>query len=158
MPLWQMFVPEGAFAAEDKKALGERITDIYTQLVQLPRFYTTVFFHEVKPESFIVGGEPRNQFVQIAIVHAARTAEESAERLGITLTEVQNTFLAMAHEALRPYVKDRGYEWELHVEAVERELWNIDGMAPPPQWSEVERRWASDNKSSPYVAADLNPV
>ena len=151
-------MPEGAYTAEDKKDLANRITDIYTNIGNIPRFYTTVFFHESKPESFLVGGEPRNQFVQVAIVHAARTAEETAEKMGLTLTEIQNLFLAAAHEALRPYVKDRGYEWELHVEAVERELWNIDGMAPPPQWSEAEQRWARDNKSSPYVAADLNPV
>jgi phenylpyruvate tautomerase PptA (4-oxalocrotonate tautomerase family) len=155
MPLWQMFVPEGAYTAEDKKALSERITDIYSTIGEIPRFYTTVFFHEAKPESFLVGGEPRDQFVQVAIVHAARTADEVAEKMGITVPEIEKMFLMAAHEALKPYVAERGYEWELHVEAVSRETWNIDGMAPPPQWSAVEKRWARDNKSSPYTEADL---
>lgn len=154
MPLWQIFVPEDAYTAEDKRALGERITAVYSDNFELPRFYTTVFFHEAKPESYLVGGEPRDQFVQVAIVHAARTAEEVAERLGVSLADIKATFLKMAHEALRPYVADRGYEWELHVEEAQRETWHIDGMAPPPQWSEAEKRWAKDNKSSPYVAAD----
>jgi phenylpyruvate tautomerase PptA (4-oxalocrotonate tautomerase family) len=150
MPLWQLFVPEGAYSAEDKKALGERITNIYSNNFDLPRFYTTVFFHEAKPESYLVGGEPRNQFVQIAIVHAARTAGQIADRLESTVADIEKMFLALAHQALEPYVKDRGYEWELHVENVPHETWNIDGMEPPPPWSEAEKRWAKDNKSSPY--------
>ena len=154
MPLWQIFAPEGAYTAEDKRALADRITNIYSDNFDLPRFYTTVFFHEAKPESYLVGGEPRDQFVQIAIVHAARTSEEVAERAGVTLEDIQNKFLELSHEALKPFVPDRGYETELHVETAERGMWNIDGMSPPPQWSEVEKRWAKDNKSSPYVSAD----
>jgi hypothetical protein len=41
---------------------------------------------------------------------------------------------------LKPYVADRGYEWELHVEEGPRELWLIDGIAPPPSFSEDEQR------------------
>lgn len=155
MPLWQLFVPEDAFTAEDKLDLGNRITNIYSDNFDLPRFYTTVVFHDLKPESFLVGGEQRGQFVQVVIVHAARTAGQIAERLGVTEADVNNVFLKFAHEALKPYVADRGYEWESHVENVPHETWNIDGMEPPPPWSEVEKRWAKDNKSSPYVAADL---
>jgi phenylpyruvate tautomerase PptA (4-oxalocrotonate tautomerase family) len=154
MPLWQIFVPEDAYTAEDKQALGERITAIYSDNFDIPRFYTTVFFHEAKPESYLVGGEPRNQFVQIAIVHAARSGEQIAERLGVALSDINNKFLELAHEALNPYVRDRGYESELHVEDAARETWNIDGMPPPPPWSEAEKRWVKDNHSSPYVAAD----
>jgi phenylpyruvate tautomerase PptA (4-oxalocrotonate tautomerase family) len=155
MPLWQLFVPEGAYTAEDKRDLGDRITNLYSDTFDLPRFYTTVIFHDLKPESFLIGGEQRAQFVQVAIVHAARTAGQIAERLGVTEDEINNVFLTMAHGALKPHVADRGYEWELHVENVPHETWNIDGMEPPPPWSEVEKRWAKDNRSSPYSAADL---
>lgn len=154
MPLWQLFVPENAYTAEEKIDLGNRITNIYSDNFDIPRFYTTVFFHEAKPESFLVGGEPRDQFVQVAIVHAARTHEQVAEHIGVPLAELNNTFLTFAHDALNPYVQARGYELELHVELVERDTWNIDGMAPPPPWSAAEKQWAKDNKSSPYVAAD----
>jgi phenylpyruvate tautomerase PptA (4-oxalocrotonate tautomerase family) len=155
MPLWQLFVPEDAYTADDKLELGKRITGIYSDnFGDLPRFYTTVIFHELKPESFLVGGELRDsKFVQIAIVHAARTTEEVAERMGIPVTDLEQAFLKMVGELLRPYVADRGYEWELHVEKAPRETWIIDGMAPPPQWSEDEKRWARENKSSPLVAA-----
>lgn len=151
MPLWQIFVPEGAYSAQEKREMGERITNIYSENFDLPRFYTTVFFHENKPESFIVGGEPRDQFVQVAVVHAARTADEVAEKMGISVAELEGIWLKMAHDALRPYVLDRGFEQELHVEVAARETWTIDGMAPPPQWSEAERLWARENKSSPYL-------
>ena len=155
MPLWQLFVPEGDYTADDKLDLGDRITRIYSDNFDLPRFYTTVVFHDLKPESFLVGGEQRGKFVQVAIVHAARTAGQIAERLEVTEADVNSVFINFAHESLKPYVADRGYEWELHVENVPHETWNIDGMEPPPPWSEVEKRWAKDNRSSPYTAADL---
>jgi len=154
MPLWQLFVPEDAYTTEEKHDLGNRITNIYSDNFDLPRFYTTVIFHDLKPASFLVGGEERGKFVQVAIVHAARTAGQIGERLGVSEAEVNSVFIKLAHEALQPYVADRGYEWELHVENVPHETWNIDGMEPPPPWSDVEKRWAKDNRSSPYVTAD----
>ncbi|HZP15042.1 MAG TPA: tautomerase family protein, partial [Nocardioides sp.] len=75
-------------------------------------------------------------------------------RLGIPVDAINDTFLKFAHEALKPYVGDRGYETELHVEEAARGLWNIDSMPPPPPWSETEKLWAKNNKSSPYVTAD----
>ncbi len=155
MPLWQLFVPEDAYTEEEKVDLGDRITNIYSDNFDLPRFYTTVIFHDLKPASFLVGGEKRGKFVQVVIVHAARTAGQIADRLGVSEADVNNVFLKLAHEALEPYVPGRGYESELHVENVPHETWNIDGMEPPPPWSEVEKKWARDNRSSPYTAADL---
>ena len=155
MPLWQLFVPEDAYTEDEKLDLGDRITNIYSDNFDLPRFYTTVIFHDLKPASFLVGGEKRGKFVQVVIVHAARTAGQIAERLGVSEADVNNVFLKLAHEALDPYVPGRGYESELHVENVPHETWNIDGMEPPPPWSEVEKKWARDNRSSPYTAADL---
>ena len=113
-----------------------------------------MFFHEFKPESYIVGGEPRDQFVQVAIVHAVRTDVEVAELMGITIKELEDLFFQFAADALKPYVADRGYETEWHVEVVARETWLIDGMAPPPPWSPAEKQWAKDNKSSPYVLSE----
>jgi phenylpyruvate tautomerase PptA (4-oxalocrotonate tautomerase family) len=155
MPLWQLFVPEDAYTDEEKVDLGDRITKIYSDNFDLPRFYATVIFHDLRPASFLVGGEMRGKFVQVVIVHAARTAGQIAERLGVEESDVNNVFLKLAHEALEPYVPGRGYESELHVENVPHETWNIDGMEPPPPWSEVEKKWARENRSSPYVAADL---
>lgn len=153
MPLWQIFAPEGAYTADDKRELGNSITDIYSEngYIDLPRFYTTVVFHELKPESFIVGGEPRDKFVQVAIVHAARTADEIAEKMGVSVPELEKVWMGTAHDVLRPFTLDRGYEQELHIEVVARETWSIDGMPPPPPYSETEALWAKQNKSSPYL-------
>ena len=154
MPLWQIFVPENDFSVEDKRELGNRITNIYDAF-ELPRFYTTVIFHDLKPASFLIGGEEREKFVQVAIVHAARTAGQVAERLGVTEAEVYAEFMKSAHEALKPFVADRGYEWEMHTENVPHETWHIDGMEPPPPWSDVEKVWKKNNRSSPYEMASL---
>ena len=41
MPLWKIYHPQGAYTAEDKKAMSERITRIYSIL---PAFYVGVIF------------------------------------------------------------------------------------------------------------------
>ena len=155
MPVWHIFHPENAYTADEKIELGKRITNIYTDNfdLNLPPFYVGVFFHGFAPESYIVGGEPRDRSVHVDILHIARTHDQVAEHVGLPIEEVNKTFLGFAHEALNPYIKDRGYESELYVQQTERDTWQIDGLVPPPSWSEAERRWAKDNRSSPYDAA-----
>lgn len=163
MPLWQLFTPKDAFTNEEKRDLAERITNIYTgsraiEVIgfSLPRFYTSVVFHEFDPDSFFVGGEPRDQFVQIEVVHIARVAEEVAEQLSISLEELLAGWFVLVDEALKPYIADRGFECEFHVEAAPFETWRIDGLTPPPPDSEAERRWGRDNRSSPYEVAAVS--
>lgn len=155
MPMWQIYIAEGALSAEDKLELGKRITSIYSDNFDLnmPRFYTTVYFHEYSPAGFVVGGEVRDKYVVCSILHIARSHEEVAERLGIDLQTLNDTFIKIAHEALNPYVADRGYELELFIQMSAREHWTIDGMYPPPPWSEAELQWTKDNHSSPFVSA-----
>ncbi|GAA5168766.1 tautomerase family protein [Pseudonocardia eucalypti] len=155
MPVWHVYHPENAYTAEDKIELGKRITNIYVDNfdLNLPRFYVGVFFHGIARESYIVGGEARDRSVHIDILHIARSHDQVAERVGLLLAEVNKIFLKVAHEALNPYVKDRGYESELYVQQTDRETWQIDGMVPPPSWSEAERQWGKENHSSPYDAA-----
>jgi phenylpyruvate tautomerase PptA (4-oxalocrotonate tautomerase family) len=157
MPLWQLFTPKDAFTSEEKRDLAERITNVYsgpdavkTIGIELPRFYTSVVFHEFSSDSFFVGGEPRDQFIQIEVVHIARVTEEVAELIGVSVADLLGSYFQMVDKALKPYVADRGYECEFHVETAPFETWRIDGLTPPPPDSEAERRWAKDNKSSPY--------
>jgi hypothetical protein len=110
-----------------------------------------VVFHEIKADSFFVGGEPRDKFVQIEVVHIARTNEAAAELAGITVEEILGRYFEKVNELLKPYIADRGYEVEFHVETAPFETWQIDGMTPPSPYSEDELRWAKDNKSSPYA-------
>ncbi|MDV7357715.1 tautomerase family protein [Rhodococcus oxybenzonivorans] len=160
MPLWQLFTPKNAFTSEEKGDLARRITDIYSGPraqekigFVLPRFYTSVVFHEFDADSFYVGGEPRDQFIQIEVVHIARVTEQVAELLEISVEQLLASYFELVDEALKPYIADRGYECEFHVETAPFETWRIDGLTPPPPDSEEERRWFEDNKSSPYVTA-----
>lgn len=161
MPLWQLFVPENAYTSEEKAEMASKITNIYSSDwsrenfgFELPRFYTSVVFHEIKADSFYVGGESRDKFIQIEVVHIARTNEGAAALAGITVEEILRRYFENVNATLAPYIADRGYEVEFHVEAAPFETWQIDGMVPPPPGSDAERRWYEENRSSPYVAGD----
>ena len=158
MPLWQLFTPENAYTREEKAEMAERIVDLYSSDFSqenfgfvLPKFYTSVIFHEIKADSFYVGGEPRNQFVQIEVVHIARTVETAAAKTGLSPLETLQRYFEKMDEVLKPYIADRGYEVEFHAEPAPFETWRIDVMVPPEQWSPDEERWAKDNHSSPYA-------
>ena len=43
MPLWKIYHPVGAFTADDKQQLSERITALYSRL---PKFYVGVVFQD----------------------------------------------------------------------------------------------------------------
>jgi len=52
---------------------------------------------------------------------------------------------------LIPFTKDKGYEWEVHVEESERILWTENGLVPPMPGSEGEKLWAKVNKAVHYA-------
>ncbi|CAM6116667.1 unnamed protein product [Calypogeia fissa] len=140
MPLHRIFHPPGIFSGEDKKAIAERITAIYTS-VGLPQFYVIVLFIPVDEDSFFVGGKPTAKVVRIVSQHIARQAVTSEEKA----KSVQ-----ALEDALAPYIKDRGFDWELHIEEHDRELWRENGMVPPQSPSEGEKMWVKLNKAVPY--------
>jgi phenylpyruvate tautomerase PptA (4-oxalocrotonate tautomerase family) len=163
MPLWQLFVPENAYTSEEKAEMASKITNIYSSDwsrenfgFELPKFYTSVVFHEIKADSFYVGGESRDQFIQIEVVHIARTNEGAAALAGITVEEILRRYFENVNGLLKPYIADRGYEVEFHVETAPFETWQIDGMTPPPPYSVAERRWFEENRSSPYTAEEVS--
>ena len=59
MPFWKIYHPVGAFTAEDKRALSQRITELYRAL---PKFYVIVVFQEVAPEFLLHGWRAGAQF------------------------------------------------------------------------------------------------
>ncbi|CAM6083099.1 unnamed protein product [Calypogeia fissa] len=140
MPLHRIFHPPGIFSGEDKKAIAERLTAIYTGF-GIPAFYVDVLFIAVDEDSFYIGGKPTSKFVRIVSQHIARhvvTAKDKANRV------------QKLEDAFAPYIKDRGFDWELHVELHDRELWRVNGMVPPPTHSDGEKTWAKLNKAVPY--------
>jgi phenylpyruvate tautomerase PptA (4-oxalocrotonate tautomerase family) len=137
MPLWKVYHPVGAYSAEDKRALAKRITAVYSSL---PRFYVNIIFQEIPEDSFYVGGEPSRQFVRIHMDHIARQLTSEAAKA---------KFLAKAENAIAPFVKDRGYNWEFHIDETPFDLWIIQGMRPPRADTEDEKRWLAENRPSP---------
>ncbi|OZJ04815.1 hypothetical protein BZG36_02358 [Bifiguratus adelaidae] len=49
-----------------------------------------------------------------------------------------------------PFIKERGLDWEFHIEEVERDLWIINGMVAPMPGTEAEKMWIDLNKAVPY--------
>ncbi|MGQ5795502.1 tautomerase family protein [Serratia sp. IR-2025] len=137
MPLWQIYHPEPAFSAADKRAIAQKVTALYQNF--LPRFYVNVFFHALPPGSAYLGGEPVDDFVRVTIDHIARAMDNDAE---------QQQFLAACTRILHPYIAARGLRWELHVDETPFSLWTIDGLKPPAPGTAAGEKWCSENRPS----------
>ncbi|HVJ51517.1 MAG TPA: tautomerase family protein [Aliidongia sp.] len=137
MPLWKIYHPEGTYTPEDKREFSKKITDAYSIL---PRFYVGVIFQPVPRDSFFIGGEPRDNFVRICIEHIAR-------QLGSD--EAKARFLSRIENAIAPFVKDRGFDWELHIDETPFDLWTVQGIRPPRADTPDEKRWIAENRPSP---------
>jgi phenylpyruvate tautomerase PptA (4-oxalocrotonate tautomerase family) len=140
MPLWHIYCPEKAYSAEDKRAFATRITDLYAD-VGLPRFYVSVAFHELSQDSFFIGGKPTDDFVRIWIDQIARH----------TVPERRHWWLARVNNMLNPFVHDRGYRWEIHIDETPIDFWTIQGTKPPDPGSEAEKRWAKEDRPSAHA-------
>ena len=138
MPLWKVYHPEGAYTAEDKKAMSERITRIYRML---PAFYVGVVFQEVPKSSLYVGGEPADDFVRIWVDHIARQFKDE---------EGKDRFWVAVNKVLRPFISDRGLRWEMHIDETPFSLWTIEGLRPPLPDTPAEQKWRAENKASVY--------
>jgi len=137
MPLWKIYHPADAFSAEDKQQLAERITALYRRL---PKFYVGVVFQAVAPEDLYIGGQPTARFVRIWVDHIART---------LPTAELRTWWIGQCDEALAPFIRDRGLDWEFHIDETPFELWSIQGIRPPAADSEDEKRWIRENRPSP---------
>lgn len=139
MPFWKIYHPVGAFTAEDKRDLSKRITGLYRSL---PKFYVIVAFQEIAPESLYKGGEEASNFVRIWADHIARSFPPDPK--------IKSKWLSWAEKALEPYIKERGMDWEIHFDETPFDLWQVQGMAPPPPNSEYEKLWFDENRPVPY--------
>ena len=128
MPLWKIYHPVGAFTSDDKQAIACRATAVYPHL---PSFYVAVIFQEIPKESFYLGGKPMDNFVRVSIDHIARRLPDDLKELRLT----------QINGAIDPFVKDRGFDWEVHIDETPFDLWSIQGYRPPPPNSEDEKRW-----------------
>lgn len=137
MPLWKIYHPVGAFTADEKAQMAERVTALYRSM---PKFYVGVVFQAVEKDSFFIGGKPVDNFVRIWIDHIARTMPSE---------EAKAWFIAHSDEAIAPFVRDKGLDWEFHIDETPIDLWSIQGHRPPRGGTEDEARWISENRPSP---------
>jgi phenylpyruvate tautomerase PptA (4-oxalocrotonate tautomerase family) len=144
MPCWEIFAPEHAFTEQDKEQLSEAITAIYADYAGLPEFYVVVIFHDKPAQSIYVGGKPANQFVRIRVDHIAQPMDTP---------EARAACMTIIEEKLTPFVKDRGFDWEVHIDETPMDLWRIQGLVPPLPGSEMEKLWAKENRPIPYELA-----
>lgn len=148
MPLWKIYHPVGAYTAEDKRVLSERITSLYAN-IPIPKFYAVVIFEEVAKDSCFVGGEPHNKFVRFKVDHIARTLPGPV---------IREWWVKKVDEIIAPYAKERGYDWEVSIDETPFDLWSLNGEIPPPFESAAEKRWVKENKATPYTLAEKLPV
>jgi phenylpyruvate tautomerase PptA (4-oxalocrotonate tautomerase family) len=141
MPCWEIFAPENTYTEKDKEQLSESITSIYADYAGLPEFYVVVIFHEKPANSIYVGGKAASHFVRIRVNHIARQMDTA---------EARAACMAIIEEKLAPFVQERGFDWEVHIDESPVDLWRIQGLVPPPPGSEVERLWAKEDRPVPY--------
>lgn len=144
MPLWTFYHPVNALPARDRQALAEGITRLYTGLANVPAFYVSVVFEEVTSTSFYIGGKPADNFVRIRIDHNDGSMTDKTER---------QRFLQAIDALIAPYIRDKGLDWEFHVDETLIDLWSIQGFNPPAPGTQDEARWVMENRPSPTTAA-----
>lgn len=144
MVYWEVFAPEGAFTPRDREQLSEAITSIYANYVNLPKFYVVVLSKDMPANTMYVGGKAANNFVRIVVDHIARQME-TAEMRAVCMTVIE--------QKLAPFVKDRGYDWEVHLDETPTDLWRMQGLVPPPPESDMKKLWAGENRPIPYELA-----
>ncbi|MEW2121183.1 tautomerase family protein [Streptomyces sp. NPDC005474] len=141
MPYWEIFTPENAFTDEDKEKLSQRITSFYVDYVNLPPFYVVVLFKDMPSNTMYVGGKANNNFIRIRTDHIARQIDSA---------EMRAACMEALEERLAPYVKERGFDWEIHIDETPMDLWRVQGLTPPPAESDTEKLWAKENRPVPY--------
>jgi phenylpyruvate tautomerase PptA (4-oxalocrotonate tautomerase family) len=138
MPLWTVYHPVDIWSEEDRTELAGKITDIYAQI--MPRFYVGVVFQPIPADSFYVGGAKADKFVRFVVEHIARAFPDR---------DRSRRFIDKVNEVIAPFVKDRGLDWELHIDETPFDYWSINGHYPPRGGTEDEKSWRSENRPLP---------
>ena len=67
-------------------------------------------------------------------------------------------WMRRVEEVVAPYVRDRGFDWEIQIDEPPADLWTLQGLIPPPFQSIAETRWFEENKASPYSRDEMIPI
>ncbi|CAG7988229.1 unnamed protein product [Penicillium salamii] len=139
MPIWSFKYSRGALSDSDKLDLAKDITQLYTSY-GLPPFYINVQFFEMGPNDMFVGGQSRPNFVNLSIVHIARSHKHETDRMD---------FLRKIDLILERF-KAKDLDWEYFVVDTLRQQWKINGMYPPLADSDEEREWVRLNRPTKH--------
>jgi len=168
MPLWRIFAHPQTFSSSQRAALATKVTELYVSR-GLPAFYVNVIFLDVDEKQVFIGGEPKTNFVRIVIEQIARTmaspeTDEGQKRRTAWMDMINDVgaFLSPTLKATRPadrlsqtlkssIIDREELEWELHIYETPRDLWRVQGMDPPPAFSDAEKFWSEKNKAVPYA-------
>jgi len=168
MPLWRIYHPEGTFVSPThKKGLADSITSIYTS-GGLPAFYVVVLFIPLSPSNIYVGGQTRpapppldpttQKHTGLPVPSLFPDAEAPASTAPfirifasniarkIPSSEYKAKFTDHVDKALEKWIRDYGYDWEYHIDETDRELWKMQGFAPPHTNTEAEGLWRKENR------------
>ena len=148
MPLWKIHHPVDAYTSEDKKQFSTAITSVY-EAIPIPRFYVVVLFEEVAPGNCYVGGDSHDRFVRLNIDQMARTLPGPI---------IREWWVHQLDAVIKPWVGDRGFDWEFTITEPPADLWSLQGFVPPPFESRGEKRWIAANAASPYTQEEKLPV
>ncbi|EQB50528.1 hypothetical protein CGLO_10023 [Colletotrichum gloeosporioides Cg-14] len=120
----------------EKQRIAEGMAAIYTG-AGLPAFYCHAHFLEFAADSIYTAGAPSSGVATVAIYHIAGVFDKP---------EMEQTFLAAFDDVVRPVFKAKGITWESGVYESRRELWRVNGVAPPARLSEMEKRWFEEGR------------
>ncbi|KIX03416.1 uncharacterized protein Z518_06968 [Rhinocladiella mackenziei CBS 650.93] len=147
MPLWRIFTHPETFNHSQRAGIAKAVTDLYVSY-SLPAFYVNVIFVNVDEEDVWVGGESKSNFVRIVIEQIARSMSPPDTEEG---RKARRSWMDRINGVLRPYILGRKeLDWELHIYETPRDLWRIQGLDPPPSFSDEEKLWFEQNKPIPY--------
>ena len=59
----------------------------------------------------------------------------------LTSEPAKTKFIARVEDAIAAFVKDRGFDWEFHIDETPFDLWRVQGIRPPRAGTEDEKRW-----------------
>ena len=102
-----------------------------------------MIFEEVAAELSDVGGASHGKFVRLKLEHMARTLPGPI---------VREWWVKAVDQLIAPYVRDRGYDWEVTIDEVPADLWSLQGEIPPPFDLHAEKRWVKENQGGVHTA------
>lgn len=147
MPLWNIYYTSSIFTSEGTRAdLASAITKLYTD-GGLPDFYVVVQFIPLPPTNIFVGAKARDAkpFVRLVVQHMAVHRHEASG-------DFASRFSDKIDQALTPFIKEKGYNWEITVSDTPRDFWRFNGIVPPPWRSEAEKIWAREGVPTKWAA------